>query len=601
MAFALKINGEWVTIDEGATWEHQSGARGTFSCSITSEDGSYRPGLRLPCEVYEDGVFEMGGVITYSKERGALGEGLTAITTDITISDNNIYGERTFVNGTLPAGSTVEDALTFAAGFLAGHGVTLDPEQATGPALPALTYDYVPVADLFYDIAEHTGWIAEIDKSKVLRAVAPAANPAPFGLEPLDGNTDGDFEVEQSVESYANFVILQFAAEARAAYAFFVGVGNFTDGETTKLGSQTYTWKTTLTDSAGYVLIGADLEESLSNLAAAIVRGAGAGTVYAEATSANSAASAYVRSATMLTAVALSAGASGNSIACETTAGDAAWVGEGNVPLATLHLGADRALTNVVFASDEDEIEDFGPWYHKEQREDIVNPATAQSTVEAMLAERLQIPKRVSYPTLQTGIRPGQSQPIDLPIRGVDSTFVVATVSATENATGTVRRAVTADEGSIVRATTDDVVRSWSGGSSSRASVVAIASEPSTPVFTRSRLHLALSAIEWVQSPTDNAIVAASAIRQRINTETWGSLTATCFARLRSRTGAAVTAYVWDVTNNVQCGASAPIASTTFVAVTPFNVDLTEGDNEYELRLSCEDAEVDMNGVSYVE
>lgn len=67
---------------------------------------------------------------------------------------------------------------------------------------------------------------------------------------------------------------------------------NPSGGETVTIGSKVYTFQTTLTNSDGNVQIGADRDESLANLAAAINLAAGAGTLYASATTANGAAQA---------------------------------------------------------------------------------------------------------------------------------------------------------------------------------------------------------------------------------------------------------------------------------------------------------------------
>ncbi len=57
--------------------------------------------------------------------------------------------------------------------------------------------------------------------------------------------------------------------------------GTVSDGETITLGTKVYTFQTTLTNVDGNVKIGATIEESVSNLIAAITLGSGAGTKYA--------------------------------------------------------------------------------------------------------------------------------------------------------------------------------------------------------------------------------------------------------------------------------------------------------------------------------
>jgi len=112
--------------------------------------------------------------------------------------------------------------------------------------------------------------------------------------------------------------------------------GVFSNGETVTIGTKTYTFQTVLTNVDGNVLIGANATASLANLAAAINLGAGSGTVYAAATTANT--DVYATSgASTLSLFALNAGTAGNSIATTETATNASFAG------ATLSGGSNTA------------------------------------------------------------------------------------------------------------------------------------------------------------------------------------------------------------------------------------------------------------------
>ena len=92
------------------------------------------------------------------------------------------------------------------------------------------------------------------------------------------------------------------------------------------LGASTYTWIAALTGTAGQVLIGSTVANSLANLVAAINGGDGAGVVYTAATVVNASASATSDSAAgTLTATALYSGSAGNSIASTTNDGAGTW------------------------------------------------------------------------------------------------------------------------------------------------------------------------------------------------------------------------------------------------------------------------------------
>lgn len=97
------------------------------------------------------------------------------------------------------------------------------------------------------------------------------------------------------------------------------------DTETVTLGAKTYTFVDTL-GAANTVLIGATIEDCVSNLVAAINEGAGEGTVYGTGTEANEDALAAVGpSDTQLTATAILPGAAGNSITSTETLTEGAW------------------------------------------------------------------------------------------------------------------------------------------------------------------------------------------------------------------------------------------------------------------------------------
>lgn len=87
-----------------------------------------------------------------------------------------------------------------------------------------------------------------------------------------------------------------------------------------------YTWVTSLS-AAFQVLIGASIAASMSNLAAAINAGAGAGTVYGTGTTANNDVSAVVLTSGQLQVTALIAGSAGNALASTTNDTNAAWTG----------------------------------------------------------------------------------------------------------------------------------------------------------------------------------------------------------------------------------------------------------------------------------
>jgi hypothetical protein len=101
--------------------------------------------------------------------------------------------------------------------------------------------------------------------------------------------------------------------------------GAFTNTQTVVVGGKTYTTQTTLTNVDGNVAIGANAEETLGNLKAAINLEAGAGTKYAAAMTENELVEAISADATTLVVKAKVPGEIGNLIASTETQTNAAW------------------------------------------------------------------------------------------------------------------------------------------------------------------------------------------------------------------------------------------------------------------------------------
>lgn len=121
------------------------------------------------------------------------------------------------------------------------------------------------------------------------------------------------------------------------AVGTLTATANFANGETVTTGTKTYTFLTVLVNVDGNVLIGASASDSLDNLIAAINLGAGSGTLYAAATTANTFVYGTAGAGDTLVAYALDAGTAGNTIATTETAANASW------GAATLAGGSDTA------------------------------------------------------------------------------------------------------------------------------------------------------------------------------------------------------------------------------------------------------------------
>jgi hypothetical protein len=110
-----------------------------------------------------------------------------------------------------------------------------------------------------------------------------------------------------------------------AATGTLTATGNPSNNDTVTIGSRTYTFKTSLTPTAGEVLIGGSASASLDNLIAAINGGAGAGTAYASGTTVHADVEAAAGTGDTVDVTAKVNGTAGNSIASTESSTSLSW------------------------------------------------------------------------------------------------------------------------------------------------------------------------------------------------------------------------------------------------------------------------------------
>jgi len=138
------------------------------------------------------------------------------------------------------------------------------------------------------------------------------------------GTSDGKVKVLVNIEENGEYLVKADGAISAANEGKFFNLHStafkvitstgvaITDGDTITVGTQTYTFKTTLSTGpavANEVLIGASASASLDNLKLAINAGSGAGTNYGTGTTANTTATATTKTATTLMLEAISTSA----------------------------------------------------------------------------------------------------------------------------------------------------------------------------------------------------------------------------------------------------------------------------------------------------
>lgn len=97
------------------------------------------------------------------------------------------------------------------------------------------------------------------------------------------------------------------------------------DGDDVTIDSKVYTFETSLSNVDGNVLIGATASDTIDNLVAAIMLGAGSGTTYAAATTVHPTATAAVAAGDTMLVTAKQVGTAGNSLATTENGIQSSW------------------------------------------------------------------------------------------------------------------------------------------------------------------------------------------------------------------------------------------------------------------------------------
>ena len=414
------------------------------------------------------------GTVLQPTESGLGGYGVIPITTRIDCADYNSLADRRYVSGTLAAG-TLKSMLETLATLC---DFTLAADQPTGPTLADdLVADYMLLRTVLDQLASLTGYGWAWDDYNQCRMVDASTVAAPVDVLDAETVAIGDITVAPSRANYANRVILRYSSTATAAWGFLFSDGstNVADLDTATVGGKTYTWRSTLGVLENSVQLGGDIEESLQNLAKAIMQTGTPGTEYTAATTLNLQVSAYVFEASggpAMKATALTPGSGGNGIGVGSTSSgtvQAVWGWEGwawgGTPITALFGGSDQAMTLSVIAEDTGEQATHGIWEIIIESPETTDPALAASLAAAYLAERLVIAKVVRYETEAVGLRPGQTQTITIAGRNLDGAYLITEVNHRHVAAHLLRRTVTAVENANVQSVKRwrDTYKQWAG------------------------------------------------------------------------------------------------------------------------------------------
>jgi hypothetical protein len=548
--------------------QETANGRNRLTCDVVSMDASYRPAENDVITFARDGTTLFGGIVQEAVEVAVDGHASFAgIVTRVRSVDYNVYFDWRQVALTLPAG-TLKSMLQILEGYLTNYGVTLDASQAVGPTISSdLPFEFGPLTAIMDKLAliasgaDDASWVYEIDYDKTLRMFKIGSSSAVSISGANLTALIGDVEVRPSIVEYANKLIVRFTESAHRAYAFLAITDNFDDGETVTIGSRTYTFQDTLTDSNGNVQIGGSADDSFNNLIAAIVLGGGAGSAYAASTTVHPSVTAYAQSSLLMKCQALSAGAAGNSIGVSESTADATWITEGGIEVSSLALGSDDALTNIAIA--ENTSEQAGGANLVERIVDapeIRDLATATTYAAGLLARALITPKTITYEIGRTDLHPGMQQSLVIAARNLNGNALLTDVEIRMIGHRILRSRVTAVMGVVMPTSFRETFIGWSRGVSSAG--LAIASVTSGPTTVLSS--------PFFLGGTDQAAVpmagtpAYSPVLGYVPYFATATFTALVRVWLWARSGGVtITARLRNVTDSTTAGTSSGVAATS--------------------------------------
>lgn len=244
------------------------------------------------------------------------------------------------------------------------------------------------------------------------------------------------------------------------------------------------------------------------------------------------------------------------------------------------------------------------PWELVVTAPDNTTDAALQALADSILAQTLPTLKRITYQTREPGLRPGQTQVINLPVRNVNNTFLITDVVSRAGDGDYIERTVTAVEGLVLKTGWRDTYKRWNAGGTTIGGATG-----GSAGLTRFAYFLGGSGIEAVQSATPTWVPVcggptpgSGSVQVQVNTVPRGTTQAVITARLRAFSpGVSVKARLWDVTDSIPCpGESLSVTGQTWQTVT-FTATLTPGSHMYELQLLPGAAGAPVYGVAYLE
>ena len=240
-----------------------------------------------------------------------------------------------------------------------------------------------------------------------------------------------------------------------------------------------------------------------------------------------------------------------------------------------------------------------GLWEIAIQAPNVFDLIVAQALADAYLTQRTPTPKLLTYGTLRKGLAPGQTQTITLARRNVNNVFIITDVNRSSFGQQDTLSQVTALEGAVYQPGWRNLYQQW------LQPLTTVTVVPGTAGPGRQAFFFGGSSIEYVDSgsPFDwvpiDGTVADPGMQVALDTVARGSTSLLVTARLRAASGT-VQCRLRNISDGLTVGTSAVVSSATWQTVT-FTATLTAGSKIYRAELLGSQNGVDIAGICYAE
>jgi hypothetical protein len=388
--------------DGSLTYDNQINGRSVLECSLIDKTISpvspYIPTVRDTVYLEIDNVPVFGGIL-WVERVGNIAGPVRGVHTRSTFTDYKALLDRVYFNGPIAGGSLASQLAPLITN-MAPHGITLSASQETGPTMVEQGFNFLTIRQCLDALSAQTildggtTWIYTISPTGVFRMYEAGTQACPFNLSESVGNyRSASWSVD--LNSYVNNIYARYGPPGLALISeTFTG-----DGST-----QTFTLSLPLVIAetgvapSGYVIVTRD-GPAVTNENIDAEPDTGPAQWHYDATE--------------------------NTLIQD----DSGIVLEsGETVLISYYVVGPFTL----FEGDDAEYAEFGPFTDVISMPEVTDTTLAQATLEAELARRLGLAKKLTVLTDQAGAEPFQTITCTMPSLDVSGDYLITEVSLVE-------------------------------------------------------------------------------------------------------------------------------------------------------------------------